>query len=121
MEYLDLLWLLPAASIAYVTARIAAGNRRFKRELEDEGLAAFHDMAAAWRESRSQDAAGLDARTEQQGPAGARSASDLERDLNRAQASLPRKSADDTAAQREVRLATAAMLSALKAHPDIFK
>lgn len=98
MEYLDLLWLLPAASIAYVTVRMTAGNRRFKRELEDEGLVAFHDMAAAWRNSRSQDATERDARTQQQGLAGERSASDLEGDLIRVQASLPRKSADDTAA-----------------------
>ena len=54
MEYLDLLCILPAATILYVGARMAASHRRFKRELDEEALVSFHDMAAAWRESRTQ-------------------------------------------------------------------
>ncbi|WP_143155464.1 hypothetical protein [Loktanella atrilutea] len=121
MEYLDLLYLLPAATIAYVGTRMAASHRRFKRELDVETSTAFHDMAAAWRMSRTQAAAEPGRMTERQVPEGAQSASDLEVDLRRVQASLPRDAVNDTAAQREVRLATAALLSALKAHPDIFR
>ena len=121
MEYLDLLYILSAASIAYVGARMAASHRRFQREFEEEALVGFHDMAAAWRESRTHDAVDLPATAERQVSVSGRSATDLKDDLSRVQASLPRDTVDDTVAQREVRLATAALLSALDAHPDIFR
>ena len=81
MEYLDLLYILPVAAIAYVGARMAASHRRFERELEKEALAGFHDMAAAWRKSRTQAAAEPGRTTERQVPAGAHSASGLESNL----------------------------------------
>ena len=83
MEYLDLLYLLPAATIAYVGARMAADHRRFKREIDVEISTAFHDMAAAWRESRTHDAAELHAPTERQASESGRSASDLKGELYR--------------------------------------